>query len=132
MRSEADVRGALTRALRANNAQAQPIESGSTGLGIPDLFVRTVEVSAWIELKFERYEPGIPYTVPYRPGQFGWLTQHYKLGGTAILGIWTPSGLHCFMNEFIREVYQEDLKHCNFGMASISGRAFLDWLDNNH
>jgi hypothetical protein len=130
MHSEADVRGTLTRALRANNVMAQPIESGTTGLGISDLFVRTTKVSAWVELKFMRYEPRLPHVVTFREGQYTWLRRYYELGGTSVLGIWTPSGLHCFADQYIQEVYTQSLVICGLNMPSISGRDFIRWLDN--
>jgi hypothetical protein len=127
MRSEADVRGALTRALRANDALVQPIESAMTGLGIPDMYVRTKRVSAWVELKYERHEPRMPYTVPFRPGQWGWLARHWALGGTSVLAVWTPSGLHCFKDFEICETY---MVLDGFCMPAISGMQFIGWLDN--
>lgn len=135
MRSEADVRGVLTRALRANGALAQPIESGTTGLGIPDLFVRTTRVSAWVELKYARYEPSSTYEVTFREGQYGWLKRYYELGGTSVLGIWTPAGLHCFKNESIKQYYSLknlDLIHQLSGirMASVSGATFIEWIND--
>ena len=128
MRSEADVRGHLVKALRANNVQAQPIESGTTGLGIPDMFVRTTCKDLWVELKFERYEPRLPYTVPFRPGQYGWLRRHYELGGLSVLGVWMPSGMYLWANNNIQEVY--DVLTCNLWMHSISGAEFISWVDN--
>lgn len=130
MRSEADVRGTLTRALRANSVLVQPIESPLTGLGIPDLFVRTSKVSAWVELKFERREPKLPYMVSFRDGQYGWLKRHWELGGISVLGVWTPSGLYCWTNASIQVEYLQPLIRCNFKMTSINGRGFIDWLDS--
>jgi hypothetical protein len=132
MSTEGTFRGDLTRAIRANDCQAQPIESGTTGLGIPDLWVRTTKVGAWVELKNEHYDlplPGI-YAVPFRTGQYGWLRRHYELGGISVLGVKAPSGVYFFANEAIREVYYDSLQIvCNIHMKSINGKEFIAWLD---
>jgi len=128
MRSEGDLRGHFCKALRANDVQVQPIESGTTGLGIPDVFIRTTKASAWVELKHEHYEPRLPYKVPFRTGQYGWLKHHYTLGGISVLGLWFPSGLHLYVNEHIQEVYGN--YECDLFMRSISGSAFISWIDN--
>ena len=130
-RTEGMFRGDLTRAIRANNCQAQPIESGTTGLGIPDLWVRTTKVGAWVELKNEHYEPRIPYVVPFKPGQYAWLKHHYELGGTSVLGVKTPSGAYFFKNYAIQERYNRPLWDCcDMSMKSISGRDFIAWIDS--
>lgn len=52
----------------------QRIESGTTGVGIPDLYTIDTEGKArWLELKRVRctWTPGIQ--IPWRPGQEAWL-----------------------------------------------------------
>jgi len=131
MKRESNFRGALGMAIRAMRLIAQPIESGSTGLGISDLFVRTRKTSAWIELKNTRYTIKYPFTVPFRPGQAAWLERHYMLGGVSVLGIATTDGIYFFANEAIRRVYEDDLNmHCSYKCDKIVGREFVKWLDS--
>lgn len=131
MRYESDFRGALGQAIRATQCIAQPIESGSTGLGIPDLFVRTTKVSVWMELKNLRYPARFPFVVPFRPGQAAWLERHYKLGGISVLGIAAQDVKYFFVNENIRRTYETDFDSlCNFKCTHIIGRDIVNWLDN--
>jgi hypothetical protein len=62
------------------NILFQRIESGATGLGIPDIFYRTLSKDGWIELK-ELQVTSNSVTIPFRPGQRGWLLNYCKLGG---------------------------------------------------
>ena len=131
MKRESNFRGALGQAIRATQNIAQPIESGTTGLGIPDMFIRTSKVSVWAELKNEKYRISYPYHVPFRPGQASWLERHYRLGGISVLGISTPDGDFFFVNEHIHRIYEDDLsKYCNYYCTHIIGREFVSWLNS--
>lgn len=131
MKRESNFRGALGMAIRATRNIAQPIESGMSGLGIPDLFVRTSKVSAWIELKNYKFPIKYPLEVSLRPGQAAWLERHYKLGGLSILGISTLEGNFFFVNENICRVYNTQLKVlCDYCCLHIVGSDFVRWLDN--
>lgn len=65
----------------------QPIESGGTGLGIPDMFIRTERNDLWAEAKRIILKSKIisKISIPYQPGQYSWLKSYYKLGGHAFL-----------------------------------------------
>ena len=129
MQSEADVRGAFNRAIHANQLLGQAIESPLTGIGIPDEYLRTTKKSGWVEFKYSRFEPTFPYSVTFEDGQFPWLTQHWKLGGTSVLAIWFPSGLYCWANARIQRYY-DSVVDCDLHMTSISGKRFVEWFDN--
>lgn len=79
----------LTNKLRTHNCFVQRIESGSTGRGIPDMFVVTPDLNpVWIENKIvtldrnviKEIEFGITHKVkiPWRPGQLAWHDKVYK------------------------------------------------------
>jgi len=130
MKRESNFRGALGQAIRATRNIAQPIESGSTGLGVPDIFVRTSKVSAWIELKNYKYQIRYPLKVSFRPGQAAWLERYYKLGGISILGISTLEGNFFFVNMRIKRVYNDLAAECDYFCTHIIGIEFVRWLDN--
>lgn len=64
----------------------QSIETGTTALGIPDLFFfdRETKRVGWIELK-QIDDFAEPVKVPFRPGQYNWLRSYVQMGGTAYL-----------------------------------------------
>ncbi len=131
MQYEHDFRRALVLAIRSTNSIAQPIETGITGLGVPDIFIRTSKVSVWLELKNYKYPVHYPLEISFRPGQIAWLERHYKLGGISILGVATPIGKYFFVNKNIKRKYSSDLKrHCDFFCINIIGNDFVSWLDN--
>lgn len=64
------------------------IESGSTGVGIPDLFIQVPDgpISLWCELKSCRLLKRTLTVKPeWRPGQIAWAKTHQKAGGLWIL-----------------------------------------------
>lgn len=87
--TEKDWSERLTKKLRENKCFVQRIESGSTGRGIPDMFVIIPNLTpVWIENKIvtldkntiSRIENGIECKVkiPWRPGQLAWHKKVYK------------------------------------------------------
>jgi hypothetical protein len=117
-------------AIRAAGCIAQPIESGETGLGIPDMFIRTESKSAWVEFKNTKYLLVYPYTVPFRPGQCAWLERYYQLGGTSLLVIGSLEGIFVFHNKAIKRVYESDLiGHCSSHFLHVVGKSFIAWLN---
>jgi len=130
MKSESYLRRAFTTAIRATGNMATPIESGTTGLGIPDMYVRTPKTSVWIEFKNEKFALCYPYEVSFRPGQYLWLKKHMQLGGTSLLVVGSPEGIFVFKNECIRQVYDKSLNvYANLIMQVVDGRKFVNWLD---
>ena len=61
----------------------QRIESGSTGLGIPDIYFATKKENGWLELKeikilSKNINPDNIIKIPFREGQKGWILNHLK------------------------------------------------------
>lgn len=130
MKSESELRRALVKGLRAHRALATPIESGLTGLGIPDLYIRTSKVSAWAELKNIKSRVTYPFTVPFRQAQHSWLTQHYKLGGTSLLIMAILDDIYVFKNSNILTVYDKTMyKYIDFSFVNFNIAEFIGWLD---
>jgi hypothetical protein len=88
--TEADGRKWLKHMIASNNLQFQPIESGGTGLGIPDVFVQSPAGHLWIELKIGFFvAQGV--RVVFRPGQLTWLKTNVLLGGRVALMMFVPN-----------------------------------------
>jgi len=86
--TETEGRQWLKRKLYRFDIVLQPIESGGTGVGIPDLFMQANK-SLWIELKIGHYvAQGV--RVVFRPGQLQWIQNHVRLGGEARMLMFTP------------------------------------------
>lgn len=72
---------------------------------VPDIFFRSETQEGWIELKCL---PTITYkvTIPFRPGQFSWIRDYIRKGGTAYLFCSTPDQLlWIFKNKDIYRSY---------------------------
>jgi len=87
----------------------QPIESPSTGLGIPDWWFKTVDTEGWIEEKTVRPVNENGVKIDWRPGQFRWMRDYVRLHGLGFLFVFTDHGMYhsltVFMNDSIRESY---------------------------
>lgn len=69
----------LKQKLKKEGYDCQRIESGSTGLGIPDLFVQGHGTDFFIEAKNVKRilpAPFCTFTVPWRPGQLAWALRY--------------------------------------------------------
>lgn len=98
-----------------DNILVQPIESGGTGLGIPDLFIRTKNHDIWMELKRVDWPNGRGKTIsiPWRPGQLNWIKHYISLGGLAYLCVYVNKGKHkntvyFFKNYQILKTYSQE------------------------
>jgi hypothetical protein len=88
-RSEKAFSHALLRLLKNNWVFVQRIESGETGRGIPDLYLRYPAGELWVELKND-YRQSINqlfFSFPYRPGQAGWHYRYYRTSGRKVLTV---------------------------------------------
>jgi hypothetical protein len=88
-RSEQKFSAALLRVLKDKCPLIQRIESGETGRGIPDLYLRYPAGELWVELKND-YRQTIKqpcYSFPYRPGQIGWHYKYYRASGRKVLTV---------------------------------------------
>ena len=84
---EKDMLKKLKRRIKTEsiNVLLQPIESGRTGLGIPDIFWKTDFNQGWIELKQVYVTKYGKVVVPFRPGQLPWARKYIALNGNMIL-----------------------------------------------
>jgi hypothetical protein len=112
---------------KTTNILIQPIESGTTGLGIPDLFIRTERSECWVELKQTRnIKKGI--RIDFRPGQLPWIMNYHKLGGRVFLFLFVKTDddeviLHVIKGNAIKSYY------ANYGEligASLLSQKLMD------
>jgi len=70
----------------SGRVKVQNIESGMTGLGIPDIFFRT-NIDTWMETKriIIKSNNISKVTIPFQPGQYKWIDSYRKLGGHILL-----------------------------------------------
>jgi len=113
---ESAMRKSITRKILKElpHSLVQPIESGGTSLGIPDIYFKTVYSEGWIELKQFMFRNNHCVYIPFRPGQIAWINNYLSLhGNIAILGTFTLNK-HTrdwqklwiiIKNRFIKEVY---------------------------
>lgn len=76
---ESDFSKALLASLKTKGAWCTRIETGSTGQGVPDIFIVTNKLCRWLELKNNSKDLVEEYIttskkICYRPGQLAW---HY-------------------------------------------------------
>lgn len=87
--SEAAFSRALVPLLNDQFRCVQRIESGETGRGIPDIYIRGRRHELWVELKNMKhcsiYDGS--WEVPWRQGQQAWHLNYYKAGGWPVLTI---------------------------------------------
>jgi hypothetical protein len=74
---------ALCKLLSDNNIFHQRIESGETGRGIPDIYIRTKTKEYWVELKNSKRSSiyNKQWTIPWRKGQQAWATKYKQMTG---------------------------------------------------
>lgn len=131
MKNEAAFSGVLCRTLRDYGCKVQRIESGGTGLGIPDAFVRTFHTDVWIEMKNLVFPVTYSVRVPFRPGQYAWLKDYERMGGHSVLAIASQEGFFFFHNEHIHKEYAAPLSaRADLSLTRLSGRAIVEWLDS--
>jgi hypothetical protein len=92
--------------MRNEGFQAQAIESGGTGLGVPDVFFAKDGTLGWIELKNMQDDilPD-PVKIDFRPGQVCWLNAYSQQGVNVYLAVSCAEGIFFFKNEDIKEEY---------------------------
>lgn len=94
-KEEAAYRAWYVKRCYANGAHAQPIESNSTGTGIPDLYGMTApgHMSYWMEFKIMS---DIESTIPFEPGQLNWLYIHAQMGGHSFVNVLIGTMVYIF------------------------------------
>ncbi len=115
------------------NILMQRIESGSTGIGIPDFYFKTTKEEGWIELKEIKGNVSREaiIRIPYRPGQYNWLRNYTQLNGNAILICSIDKAWYCFKGDYIQETYiYEDLHTFCQQFREVSELNFPHLLQN--
>jgi len=82
-------------------------------LGTPDMTLTNQQGSAFLEAKQRTLTESINGCVhiPFRPGQYAWLRDYHKYGGTSLLGIVTEYGFFFARNTAIKEAYTREEMH---------------------
>lgn len=118
---------------KKTNSLFQRIESGTTGLGIPDAFFRTKESEGWIELKEITwpYKEHTIIKIPFRPGQYPWLIKYSQLNGNSFL-ICSIRGreqnIYMFKRAFIYQEYtQKEFLHYAYYIGKIRNLSVIDF-----
>lgn len=87
--TESEGRQWLKRKLLRFDLQFQAIESGGTGVGIPDVYIRHNRGSLWLELKIGHYVSHAVRVI-FRPGQLAWIQKNTHLGGRTAMMMFVP------------------------------------------
>ena len=131
MKNESAFSGVICKNIKDYGCKVQRIESGSTGLGIPDAFVRTFNTDVWMELKNLIYPVTHSVQVPFRPGQYAWLKDYARMGGNSVLAIASQEGFFFFHNDHIQKEYLAPLsKSADLCLNRIDGRTIVEWFDS--
>lgn len=106
---ETDMYAKLRTIFIRNGSLIQRIESGSTGLGIPDVFFRTKQSDGWIELKEVSWpiREETKIHIPFKSGQFYWAHKYSSLNGDMFLicSIRGNTNIYIFRKEYILKEY---------------------------
>ena len=77
------LRAELIRGLKPFGFHCQAIETGGTGLGVPDMNICAKGVESWIECKFTK-----AWSVSHiSPEQIGWILQRERCGGNTYVAV---------------------------------------------
>jgi hypothetical protein len=76
--SESMFVAALNRHLSEAGYLVTRIESGSTCLGVPDMYVVKPHKDFWLEAKRVKTPLQETNKIPWRPGQVAWMLNHYR------------------------------------------------------
>lgn len=112
----------------------QSIETGSTGLGVPDSNVCVNGIETWVEFKQTK-----GWTAGLRPEQVGWIFKRTSAGGRVLIAIrrQTTAGprkgsacdeLWIYFGKDVRQLHAEGLRGGAVPMVKSSGGpANWDW-----
>ncbi len=112
-RLESSLRKSLTNKFKSLKFFVQNIESGSTGVGIPDMYVECATTNCWIEVK-TTHNPkraGTLIKPDWRPGQLAWAENYkaHRLKGKWFLVI--QVGTEIYYSSVPRESYTRSELH---------------------
>jgi len=129
---EVDMYAKLRLIFVRNKSIFQKIESGMTGLGIPDIFFRTKYTDGWIELKEiiwpKKYDTIIK--IPFKPGQFSWIKQYSLLCGNMFLicSIRGETNIYIFRRTYIfKEYTQKEFLRKAYYIGKIKNLSIKDF-----
>ena len=105
-KSESRFRNQLVNTMRQEGFKVQAVETGGTGLGVPDVFFARSGLSGWMELK-NMQDDILPdtITIDFRPGQIRWLTEFKDEGVNVYLVVSCIDGVFFFRNSEIKQEY---------------------------
>jgi len=101
-------------------------------LGTPDLYFSHFTTCGWIELKQFKLpkREKTEITIPFRPGQYGWIRRFSRAGTRVILICYTNNGVFAFEGERIKTVYygiEDFLDKASFWRKEVD-HELRDWL----
>lgn len=105
-RPEQKFRVWLCTLIETTGGYAQPIESNSTGLGIPDIHILSPikKVPCWIECKCM---DDIDNEIPFEPGQCNWLFEYAKSGGVSLVAVSCKDVVYIFSIKCVDRMTQK-------------------------
>lgn len=127
-RSEQEFSKALVETLRANYWFVQRLESATTGVGIPDLWVAKNGKDFFIELKnMPKCDGGLCIPVPWRRGQQAWALEYLRHMERPMYTICALK--HAYAIVVMNQHYAANNVSRYFGMTSIHG--IVSWLNDD-
>lgn len=129
-KNEMMFRQALTKKLRDDGWEVQPVEVGAINVGVPDLFMAKKGISCWCELKNVHSEPHTYIDIDFRRGQQAWHYKYIKQGVKTCVMIATPDWIiiHRF-NRLLKDnrliLNAPDVKYCQ--MSNVSNALWELW-----
>lgn len=106
---EKTIRKEMIKRLPEDKILLQPIESGNTGIGILDIFYRSLHQDGWIEFKVIKNYPKRSrfIKIPWRPGQMNWIRRYRELNGNVFLFLYIENALWILRDFCILKQYTE-------------------------
>lgn len=108
---EKDIYQKMKKEFKNTKIFLQPIESGSTSSGIPDIYYCKINSSGWIELKvLNRYPKNDIVNIPFRAGQIGWIRKFRYISNNIFLFLYIENSLWiCRGNRILENYSQSEL-----------------------
>jgi hypothetical protein len=114
--------------LKAAGIFHQRIESGETGRGIPDLYIRLAHTELWAELKvMPKASIGDPqWAVPWRAGQQAWAHNYLRNGGKYMVTI--VAVRDGFLYIPMTQVFPKSIVPSNRAVGLLQYADLLTWI----
>ena len=104
---ESDLRKKFAKSMDKLGVFFQAIESGSTGVGIPDAFIQLKKKCAWVEFKTVPAKNSSNFVRPeWQEGQIPWALEYKLHGGTWFLVV--AVGDKVFYSKESKDSYRKD------------------------